>query len=115
MKLPNHLHTQVPKAKITEYLLSTAHREGKGKAIFFLRFGFSVDTWQDLADALRDHAARHDVTLVEQTPFGMRYVVEGSMQTPDGRKPLIRSVWFIETGEDIPRFVTAYPLARGLS
>lgn len=45
--------------------------------------------WQDLADALRDHAARHDGTLAEQTPFGMRYAVEGWMQTPDGRKPLI--------------------------
>jgi hypothetical protein len=32
---------------------------------------------------------------------------------PDGRTPTIRSVWFIETGEEVPRFVTAYPLAKG--
>ena len=34
------------------------------------------------------------------------------MKTPDGRAPRLRSVWFIETGADTPRFVTAYPLRR---
>jgi hypothetical protein len=32
------------------------------------------------------------------------------METPDGRKPVVRSVWFIEHGSQTPRFVTAYPL-----
>jgi hypothetical protein len=32
------------------------------------------------------------------------------MATPDGRTPLVRSVWFIDTGTEIPRFATAYPL-----
>jgi hypothetical protein len=45
--------------------------------------------------------------------IGVRYVIESIMQAPDGRTPTIRSVWFIETGEEKPRFVTAYPLARG--
>ncbi|MGH3976576.1 MAG: DUF6883 domain-containing protein [Pseudonocardiaceae bacterium] len=27
-----------------------------------------------------------------------------------GRTPSIRSVWFLESGQDVPRFVTAYPL-----
>ena len=50
------------------------------------------------------------VTRVEPSPFGARYVVEGIMAAPDGRAPGVRSVWFIRTGEDAPRFVTAYPL-----
>ncbi|MFQ5612045.1 MAG: DUF6883 domain-containing protein [Anaerolineae bacterium] len=45
-------------------------------------------------------------------PFGTRYVVEGPMPAPDGRTPLVRSVWFIETRGQIPQFVTAYPLSR---
>jgi hypothetical protein len=28
----------------------------------------------------------------------------------DGRDALLRTVWFIDTGADTPRFVTAYPL-----
>jgi hypothetical protein len=50
--------------------------------------------------------------IVEATPFGTRYVIEGIISTPDGRVPLIRAVWFIETGEQIARFVAAYPLQR---
>jgi hypothetical protein len=35
-----------------------------------------------------------------------------SLVALDGRNPLVRAVWFIETGEAIPRLVTAYPLER---
>jgi hypothetical protein len=42
----------------------------------------------------------------------MRYIIDGILITPDGRNPMVRSVWFIETGEITPRFVTAYPAGR---
>ncbi|WP_334311733.1 DUF6883 domain-containing protein [Kamptonema animale] len=31
------------------------------------------------------------------------------MLAADGRKPFVRSVWFIETGGEIPRLISAYP------
>lgn len=43
------------------------------------------------------------------TPLGARYVIEGPMEAPNGRKPNVRSVWFQE-GNLPPRLVTAYPL-----
>jgi hypothetical protein len=46
----------------------------------------------------------------EETSFGIKYVIEGPLTTPDGRAPIVRSVWFVETGRDRPRFITAYPL-----
>ncbi|MCC5667709.1 hypothetical protein LC653_28480 [Nostoc sp. CHAB 5784] len=49
---------------------------------------------------------------IEDSPFGTRYAVEGTLLSPDGRNPVIRSAWFIETGETIPKFVTSYPLKR---
>jgi len=110
MKLPHHEDAVVPQAKITGYLLSPTHRDGRSKADFFTRFGFSADSWEELATALLRHAAEHEVTRIEDSPFGTRYVVEGALPAPDGRAPLLCSVWFIETGEQIPRFVTAYPL-----
>ncbi len=113
MKLPNYEHAVVPKAKITEYLLSSTHREGRSKAKLFTRFGFSASAWEVLAAALLRHAADHEVAKVEASPFGSRYVVEGILYAPDGRTPAIRSVWFIETGEHIPRLATAYPLEEG--
>ncbi len=110
MKLPNLLVAEVPEAKITDYLLSFTHRDGKHKAEFFARFGFDRGRWELLQSALRNHAGEHDVVKVEDSPFGVRYVIEGSMQSPDGRAPRVRSVWFIETDSTAPRLVTAYPL-----
>jgi len=43
MKLPNHEKAVVPKAKITDYLLSLSHRDGCSKAKFFMLFGFSPE------------------------------------------------------------------------
>ena len=112
MKLPNYENAIVPRVKIIEYLLSPTHRDGRSKAEFFTRYGFSVDRWEELAAALLRHAAGHAIAKIEDSPFGARYIIEGGLSTPDGRVPVIRSVWFIETGAHIPRFVTAYPLHR---
>jgi hypothetical protein len=110
VKLPNYDKAVVPREKVVGYLLSFAHRDGRGKAAFFSGFGFTADVWQTLADALRLHAAEHEVVKIEATPFGARHVIEGELGAPDGRAPLVRVVWFIETGEEVPRLATAYPL-----
>jgi hypothetical protein len=112
MKLPNGEKAEVAEAKVTRYLLSPWHRHGRSKENFFSRFGFSHVNWQDLVQALLQHAVDHEVVKVESTAYGRRYVIEGSIVAPDGRTPRIRTVWFIRTDEDIPRFVTAYPLGR---
>ena len=112
MKLPNAEQAVVPETKIAGYLLSTSHPQGRHKEAFFGRYGFSASSWQTLAAALLQHAAMHDVTDVAGSPFGTRYIIEGSLDSPDGRRPAVRSVWFMENGETAPRFVTAYPLQR---
>jgi hypothetical protein len=110
VKLPNHDQAVVPREKIVNYLLSLVHRDGRSKALFFSGFGFSVDAWQTLADALLRHAADHEVAKIEPSSFGIRYIVEGELHAPDGRTPLVRVVWFIGTDEELPRLATAYPL-----
>jgi hypothetical protein len=112
LKLPNCENAVISEAKITDYLLSTKHREGRNKAEFFMRLGFSFDTWEDLVKALLRHATENDVAKIEDSPFGTRYIIEGVLLAPARRGAFVRSVWFIETGEQIPRFVTAYPLQR---
>jgi len=110
VKPPNFDRAVVPEAKIVKYLLSPTHPTGRGKAIFFMRFGFTLDQWKELADALLRHVVDHEVAKTENTLFGARYVVEGTLQTPDERNPRVRSVWFVERDSDIPQFVTAYKL-----
>ncbi|MCS7066696.1 MAG: hypothetical protein NZL85_10565 [Fimbriimonadales bacterium] len=95
-----------------DYLLSTAHPYGRYKAQVFLRYGFSPDQWEILAAALLEHAQKHDVARIESTPFGTRYCVDGNLATPSGRELRLRVVWFIETGSQRPRLVTAYPIRK---
>ncbi|HRF96703.1 MAG TPA: hypothetical protein PLZ51_15960, partial [Aggregatilineales bacterium] len=54
----------------------------------------------------------HDVTnIVSKLPFGINYVIEGMLMTPDGRNPQVRVIWTIDVNSDIPRLVSAYPLS----
>ncbi len=109
MELPNLERAIVSQEKIVDYLLSTTHRDGRHKAAFFGAFGFSAGLWEELAEAIMRHARRNPVAKKEQSAFGTRFVIEGTMEMADGRNALVRSVWFIERDDDVPRLVTAYP------
>lgn len=108
-KLPNSDQAIVSEAKITRYLLDLTSKQGKPKAQFFIVFGFTMEAWQDLATALKRHALTHDVASTRETPYGTHYVIAGTLLTPDGRNPIIKTVWKILNDEQIPSFVTAYP------
>ncbi|MDD4890933.1 MAG: hypothetical protein PHU85_13510 [Phycisphaerae bacterium] len=112
MKLPNLDRAIVAQRKIVDYLLCPTHRVGGSKARWFFQFGFRASEWQSLEAALRWHAAIHEVAEIESSPFGLRYIIDGWLETPDGRRPAVRAVWFIDAGENVPRFVTAHPLPR---
>jgi uncharacterized membrane protein YidH (DUF202 family) len=93
------------------YLLNLASENGRAKARFFLAFGFTIEAWEVMAQALKQHASEHEVTRVEERPpFGVHYIIEGALRTPDGRNPFVRVVWVIDEGDDVPRLVSAYPL-----
>jgi len=63
-----------------------------------------------LAAALRRHVEQSEVTERLADADGCTYVIEGRISTPSGRRPRVRTVWLVETGELAPRFITAYPL-----
>lgn len=112
MKLPNHEKAIVRREKIVNYLLSRVHKDGRSKAEFFESFGFTSKQWEIFSKALKRHAGEHEVVKSETSPFGMRYIIDGGLDTPDGRRPEVRAVWFIEQGLKEPYLATAYP-AKG--
>lgn len=112
MRLAEISQLHVAERKITHYLLDLSSEEGKSKADFFLRFGFTLEAWQILAQALAAHAQQHEITKVEVTVHGTMYEVEGEIKTPDQRDPYIRTVWIVEGKPTDARFVTAYPTKR---
>jgi hypothetical protein len=114
MKLPNAEKLVVEREKIVDYLLNPAHRYGASKARFFTDFGFRLEAWERLAEALREHGRTHEVARVSETGFGPRYAVEGELNTPGGRRPRLRTVWQMDKGAVAPRLISAYPLEAKL-
>ena len=106
MRLPNAEKAFVEEPKLG-YLLRAEEKGG-----FFEAVGFSAREPQSLRDALLGHARRQEVSRTLETPFGVKYVLDGPLKSPDGRAPETRSVWIVETGGYRPRFLTAYPLQR---
>jgi hypothetical protein len=57
---------------------------------------------------LRPQHLSQDVTLEEQTPYGQKYSIRATLIGPSGSSADVVSVWFVRTGEEIPRLVAAY-------
>ena len=57
-------------------------------------------------------ARENDVLLSTETECGIRYVIDGSVLSPAAARADIRTVWFVDQGEEIRRFVTAHPVRR---
>lgn len=100
----------IEERKVTGYLLAADHPEGASKACFFEAHGFQRGTWQMLAEALRDHARSNAVSEVSRSPYGTKHAVDGPFRCPDGRMPMVRAIWIVDAGAEIPRLVTAYPI-----
>jgi hypothetical protein len=69
-----------------------------------------LESWEELASALLDHARQYEVVEIVPTPFGRNFVVEGPLTAPDGRSPKVRSIWFIARNAETASLATAYPL-----
>jgi hypothetical protein len=102
MKLPNPGKLVVEREKIVIDPLNPAHRFGASKARFFEQFGFRLEKWGQLAQALGEHGQKHDVTKTREPGFGPRYEVEGRLSCPNGRGPRLRSVWQLDLSSTIP-------------
>ena len=83
-RLPNASVARVDRDKVVNYLLCTVHPDGQSKARFFMRFGFSLDAWEELVAALKKHGVNNDVVSVVKTQYGVRYVWMGLYYCPMG-------------------------------
>ena len=105
-----HAHLAVvDRLKVVEYLLNAAHPDNGGKAAFFQALGFTSQRWEILAAALQSLAQAVTPVTTTESPYGQKYVIDGEIDTPSGRRARVRSVWIVDRDGDIPRLVTAYP------
>ncbi len=99
----------VEKSKILDYLLSTEHPTGTGKAKFFMSVGYTRDGWATLRDDLLMIAREGEVAAVTKSPWGVKTVVDGTVIAPAAVEIFLRTVWIDNCLDDVQRLVTAYP------
>lgn len=106
--LPNAADAQINDAKIRDYLLDPDNAQNSGKETRFTQYGFDRADWPQLAIALKNHPLTNPIASTALSAHGTKYVVRCNLQSPDQRNPCRVSVWIIDAGGKIPRFVTAY-------
>jgi hypothetical protein len=111
LNLPNADQAIIPPEKLRDYLLSMDNEDGRSKAIFLARLGYTRERWSILEADLRSHIL--SLAAEETTPskFGRKFTIRGPLQGPSG-EAVLTSIWIIRHGEEVPRFVTAYPARK---
>jgi hypothetical protein len=109
MKLPNADRAIISAEKVRDYLLAPANPRAQGKAAFFRALGFESAAWEALRAALSDIARTGTAMPGQQSEFGTKYEIRATITGPAGRQAFVRTVWIVNAGEQVPRFVTAHP------
>ena len=109
MRVPNANRAIIAADKLTAYLLSMSHKRGAAKARLLLSLGYRSDAAHVLESDLRAQHLSLEVTRTHENPYGVVYEIEGPIRTPSGRSVRFCSVWQVDAGTDVPRFITMYP------
>ena len=107
--LPNAELAVVEPAKVRDYLLSASHPVGRFKAAVFFALGYAADDWQVLQMDLLSLAHTGEARPGQDSPFGQKFEVSGILRGPSGRQATFTTVWLVQVGSGIPRFITAFP------
>jgi hypothetical protein len=102
----------IPPGKLQDYLLSTKHPDGRGKAEYLGRLGYSQDTAAELDADLREQILSLDAQPSRPSPYGQKYEILGPLTGPNGKNAWVRTIWIVLTSETAPRLVTLIPAEK---
>ena len=105
MKLPQN--TTIARRKVTDYLLR--HREEDDKSGFLARAGYSMEKPDRLIDDIRKQLLPLNAELMEETEYGPKYRICGTLTGPNGRVFRVSSIWMKEDATGDTKFVTLFP------
>jgi hypothetical protein len=96
--------------KIADYCLSPEHPRGRHKArVFRDALELRQDDAEWLRAALLDGLRHGEATELSRDDLERRWRVEVPV-TRHGRRAVVRTVWIVRSGEEVPRFVTCWVL-----
>ena len=105
MKLP--ADTLIAQRKLTGYLLR--HRVEDDKSGFLALAGYTLENTARLMNDLREQLLPLDAELFDQTEYGTKYRIRGTLTGPNGRVLRVLSIWMKEDATGRTKFVTLLP------
>jgi hypothetical protein len=107
--LPAAERAYIDPAKVRDYLLSSVHPVGRFKAVVFQALGYRAEEWEKLRDDLLALARTAEAMPGQNSNFGQKYQLSGTLCGPNGREAKFTSVWLVPVDGETPRFITALP------
>ena len=109
-RLPHGDRAIVDIRKLEDYCLSPSHPRGRHKArVFREALNVQQTDAEWLRDALLEAARSGEATHSTTDKWGSHWILDVSL-TRHGKSAVVRTVWIVRTGEDVPRFVTCWVL-----
>ena len=105
MKLPPD--TIIATTKLDEYLLR--HRDEDDKSGFLALAGYTLENVDRLLNDLRTQLLPLDAEFFDQTEYGAKYQIRGTLTGPNGRVLPVVSIWMKEDATGKAKFVTLFP------
>jgi len=105
MKLPPD--TIIATTKLDEYLLR--HRDEDDKSGFLALAGYTLENVDRLLNDLRTQLLPLDAEFFDQTEYGAKYQIRGTLTGPNRRVLPVVSIWMKEDATGKAKFVTLFP------
>jgi hypothetical protein len=96
--------------KIEDYCLNASHPRGRHKARVFreaLNLQRGDASW--LRDVLLGAARRGEALQIGERTWGSQWRIDVTIRR-QSKSAVVRTVWIVRTGENVPRFVTCWVL-----
>ena len=105
MKLP--ADAQIPRIKLTEYLLVPRKRHDKSK--WLASAGYTLNNWQLLQNDLRNLVLSADSIPFEANEYGQLYEIRDKLAGPNGQSLSVCTIWMTESATGKTKFIPMYP------
>ncbi|MFI5020926.1 MAG: DUF6883 domain-containing protein [Alphaproteobacteria bacterium] len=109
-RLPNSDRAVLDIRKIEDYCLSPMHPRGRHKArVFRETLGVERGDAVWLRDVLLRAARDSEASPLAADVWGSHWRVDATIGR-HGKRAVVRTIWIVRTGEDVPKFVTCWVL-----